>query len=167
MRITKLDPYNIDDQKIKNRGSSSSHDKGLSILARKKLQLANTDNQNWQRNGNQGGGNGNGNEQRETVGGNQYVEGNGNGEGNGFVMSGSMKKGVVGEVGGKQQKEFMDFLENQMKGEMKEMSQTAKNKVKLPQIGTNKQLNTNTMIEDELQLQPEVQKATLNKNTAI
>ncbi len=61
----------------------------------------------------------------------------------------------------------MDFLENQMKGEMKEMSQTAKNKVKLPQIGTNKQLNTNTMIEDELQLQPEVQKATLNKNTAI
>ncbi len=162
MRITKLDPYNIDDQKTKNRGSSSSHDKGLSILARKKLQLANTDNQNWQRNTNEG----HGNEQRETVGGNEIGEGsgngNGNGEGNGFMMGGSKK-----EVGGKEQKEFMDFLENQMKGEIKEMSQTAKNKVKLPQIGTNKQLNTNTLIEDDLQLQPEVQKATLNKNTAM
>ncbi len=77
MRITKLDPYNIDDQKIKNRGSSSSHDKGLSILARKKLQLANTDNQNWQKNVNEG--HGSGNEQRENVGGNEYMEANGNG----------------------------------------------------------------------------------------
>ncbi len=39
MRITKLDPYAVENQRSKNRVSSSSQDKGLSILAKKKLQL--------------------------------------------------------------------------------------------------------------------------------
>jgi hypothetical protein len=37
MRITKLDPYNVDEPKVKNRASSSSQEKGLGM--KKKLPL--------------------------------------------------------------------------------------------------------------------------------
>ena len=39
MKITKINPLHLDEQKNKNRVSSNSHDKGLTMLARKKNQL--------------------------------------------------------------------------------------------------------------------------------
>lgn len=39
MRITKLDPYTVDDPRVKNRVTSTSQDKGNTLIARKKLQI--------------------------------------------------------------------------------------------------------------------------------
>jgi hypothetical protein len=39
MRITKLDPYNIEDPKFKNRPSSNSQEKTISNLNKKKMQI--------------------------------------------------------------------------------------------------------------------------------
>jgi len=39
MRITKLDPYNVEDPKLKNRLSSNSQEKTISTLNKKRMQI--------------------------------------------------------------------------------------------------------------------------------
>jgi hypothetical protein len=102
MKITKLDPYSVEDMKPKHRGSSSSQDKHLSAIGKKKMTVntATIEPQIYQKSI------GFHDENREG----QYAENEDHIHGNSQPLTHS-KKAITGELLYKESKEsFMDFL---------------------------------------------------------
>ena len=157
MKITKLDPYSVQDLKPKHRASSSSQEKHLSSVVKKKMpvNIVSIEPQfvskpvgfyQQQRDGQYG--------QNEDVT---------NGSSQPLTHS---KKAITGELLYKESKEtFMDFLQTQMKNEQ---IQNGKNKIKLPLISSSKQpTNLNNVTDDDFPTSqtPDMQKLSSTKNT--